>query len=308
MRPGGVENFMGAGGCTFLTTWAESQVTFEGGTVDGGAPNITSGNALFIARDNSLLVFEGTTIGTSEHEHGITVTHTSELRLTAGAVMRGFSATAILARGDEHLITIDGSTIEDCGAALHQPYGYGGTVTANIVDSVISGNTWGLLAGFGHTLNLTLDGTQITGSEQAGIGVTSGSFTITDSEVSGNTGDGINIQPQNTCSFTMRDTQVTDNGGRGVFFYCNETGSADLGTLEEPGGNTLTGNTTNIEVAGTLMPIDAVGNVWTPSVQGASAEGTYEADGAGAVLEVSGGDGPNYKLGENTMRLAENPL
>jgi len=107
---------------------------------------------------------------------------------------------------------------------------------------------------------------------------------------------------------TLRGSSIA-NVPRG-FELDGGTGSSwDFGTLASPGSNTLTASMTALVVSlGGGATVSAVGNTWTPDVQGAGPAGEYAASGAGAVLEVTSGSGQNYDDASGaTLRLAENP-
>lgn len=87
----------------------------------------------------------------------------------------------------------------------------------------------------------------------------------------------------------------------------------DLGTLAEPGGNTFLQRATSLSSAMRLqlqaVTIQAVGNAWTPSAQGADAQGKYVV-ATGKVLEdATAANGINYVKPFTTtkIRLAEIP-
>ena len=80
-----------------------------------------------------------------------------------------------------------------------------------------------------------------------------------------------------------------------VSAYSQPSGSCDLGTASAPGGNTIQGNTRGLCVDGnaatTYWVIQAAGNTWDPSVQGADADGHMAA---GSILS-----GPYTAAGTN---------
>lgn len=88
----------------------------------------------------------------------------------------------------------------------------------------------------------------------------------------------------------------------------------DLGTLEEPGGNTFLQRAAALSSAMRLqfqaVTISAVGNTWTPNAQGADASGHYVVT-SGKVLEdktaVTTGINYNKPYDTATIRLAQIP-
>jgi hypothetical protein len=105
---------------------------------------------------------------------------------------------------------------------------------------------------------------------------------------------------------TVRGTTVT-TVPTGFELDGDASSSWDFGTLADPGGNTLTATTSSL-VLGSSTSVTAVGNTWTPSVQGADSAGQYAATGPSSTLEVTSGSGQNYTDDYGaTLRLAENP-
>jgi hypothetical protein len=92
------------------------------------------------------------------------------------------------------------------------------------------------------------------------------------------------------------------------------TSVIDLGTLAEPGGNTfiqgLAANATAVRIQLQAVTVQAVGNTWTPSAQGADAQGHYSVT-SGKVLDVTAAvnTGINYAkpYATTTLRLAQIP-
>jgi hypothetical protein len=88
----------------------------------------------------------------------------------------------------------------------------------------------------------------------------------------------------------------------------------DLGTVSDPGGNTFlqgSANETALRIGMQAINTTAVGNTWTPNVQGADPQGKYNApQGSGQKLLISTpvGTGRNYQMPYGgTLLLAENP-
>jgi len=113
--------------------------------------------------------------------------------------------------------------------------------------------------------------------------------------------DGVSITRNQTVGvysqdggLTMRNCVVVDNA-TGVDVLSSVT--VDLGTVASPGKNTLRNNSSRnvlYESAATAGgQLDAVGNLWNPSVQGADAEGKYPAP---AVVTGSVTVGQNYGI------------
>jgi hypothetical protein len=122
---------------------------------------------------------------------------------------------------------------------------------------------------------VTIDGTTFSGvaGEASGtVGVSVGSagamVTMTNASIGG-FGTGVLAELGAT---QLRGTTI-ENVTTAVVV---QGGSVDLGSLADPGGNTLKTEGTGLEVwAGADVLVQAVGNTWIPSVQGADASGHY---------------------------------
>jgi hypothetical protein len=168
------------------------------------------------------------------------------------------------------------------------------------------------------------NGAVIDGSASDGILLVDGSITLNGATISNNKGVGVNlfnaavtlsatnavIQGNATGirgdtgapKITLRGTQVVGSADDGIHLSANDGTSVDLGTAGSPGGNKFTGNNTsnggfanlNIISAPTTTPlvIDAVGNTWDPSIQGADATGHFPAGttftASSAAISVTG--------------------
>jgi hypothetical protein len=85
-------------------------------------------------------------------------------------------------------------------------------------------------------------------------GITVGDNVVTENDGVGVSAGGVRIK--------LRGNAITDNGGHGV--YITE-GNPDLGTPDDPGGNTFAGNKSGYDVYNaSAEDIPAVGNSWDP--------------------------------------------
>ena len=130
-----------------------------------------------------------------------------------------------------------------------------------------------LLSGASPALSLTLSNLTVTGNSAGGITLSNGAL-------------------------TLRNSTVSNNGAEGGLTLYGSM-AADLGTAASPGGNTFTGNTgpqlNSIVTAG--QTVNAVGNTWKPSVQGADANGHYSLPPAFTpVPKVGPTNGANYQI------------
>jgi hypothetical protein len=81
----------------------------------------------------------------------------------------------------------------------------------------------------------------------------------------------------------------------------------DLGTLEEPGGNTFLQHAATLASAMRLqfqaITIQAVGNTWTPNAQGASAQGKYTVTSGKTLIDATAANGINYIKPYTTTKI-----
>lgn len=305
LRPGRTSNFL-VSGCQFLSVFDKAVVTIEGGSVVGGTSGSTGGSSMIIVRDEGKLISKGTTFASTMHQYGISLNFQASLVLEPGTVVRGFSVAGILNRAQASTLQAAGATIEKCGNGIFLQFGYPSKLTATLTNSTFTMNTTGISAGFDSTVDLTLVGGSFNGN-MTGVSLLSvGTVKVTGTEFSNNANKGLELASQKDCKLELRAGRITNNGGPGLNLNCSPSATIDLGTLASPGGNTLTGNVPSLATVGGLT-FDAIGNTWTPSAQGADATGLYKAVGAGAVVEVTGGAGPNHQLGTSKVRVAQNP-
>lgn len=141
--------------------------------------------------------------------------------------------------------------------------------------------------------DVTLEDTTVGGSALTGVGsamTAQGNLTITRTTVSGFSTAGIDLKnlAASTLVFSLRESKIQNNGvglriGAGV--------QADLGTTASPGKNTITDNATRGLESTATAPVQAAGNTWIASQQGAAADGTYAAS-----LQTGPASGVNYAL------------
>ncbi len=138
-------------------------------------------------------------------------------------------------------------------------------------------------------------------SNYSAIGASAGSLTITNSSVVNSTSYGITIAKG--VAFKMRKSTVAGNGSGGGsvgIYIADATAGIDLGTASDPGGNTIKDNGgasyPNLSVSGAAATIQAVGNTWNASTQGADASGHYGS----SLISASGSylNGKNYYLAQ----------
>jgi hypothetical protein len=90
----------------------------------------------------------------------------------------------------------------------------------------------------------------------------------------------------------IRNAQIVGNVGGGVWIENRSnvvsTDGCDLGTAASPGGNTIDNPVYNLLVDTGVVANPAVGNVWTPSQQGADAQGRFSVPAGQTSLVIAG--------------------
>jgi len=181
--------------------------------------------------------------------------------------------------------------------------------TIQLTQSTISGMAGTAIAtttGTSADAQLMADGLALINNGR-GIAWTStsaaASLTLSNLTLTGNSVGGMTVS---NGSLKLRGSTVSNNGAEGgVTLYGSP--SVDLGTSASPGGNTFTGNNGAQlnSVVGAGQTVNAVGNTWTPNVQGADANGRYSLPPAFApVPKVGPANGANYQIyGASTLNL-----
>lgn len=112
---------------------------------------------------------------------------------------------------------------------------------------------------------------------------------------------------------TVIDVSTIANWGALILDGTNAS-QIDLGTLAEPGGNTFvqrgtTAQHTAVQIALTAVTVYAVGNTWTPGLQGADENGRYAVVSGKVLDDATSASGRNYikPSTTTTIRLAQNP-
>ncbi len=173
--------------------------------------------------------------------------------------------------------------------------------TIQLAQSTISGMAGAAISsttGTSADAQLTADGLALINN---GRGITwtsssaAASLTLSNLTITGNTYGGMTVS---NGALTLRGSTVSNNGAEGgLALYGNP--SVDLGTSASPGGNTFTGNSGPqiYSVVGAGQTVNAVGNTWTPNVQGADATGRYSLPPAFAPVPKAGPtNGANYQI------------
>ena len=283
---------------TLVNVGGTAQLTIQGGIFDGNGQAANS--AMLSVGGGASLTLSHVTVR-NRKSTGIAVIGAATLVLnnqslidSVGQASNCVDASSVVIHGTG-AVTLDHSTISN-GASSAICVGSGTAAsTVHIVQSTISKMANGLTAeiGNGSTAIVTMSGASFTNNAR-GIfwnGLAGTSFDISGSAFTGNTLTGIDFEGFG--SLKLRNSTISSNSGQGVWLITNP--SADLGTAADPGGNTLTGNTsTSVQMNFTNVGnVQAAGNTWNPNVQGADAAGHY----ATPTLKTGpAGSGTNYQI------------
>jgi hypothetical protein len=234
-------------GLTGLNVNNQAQVTLNGITFQD-----LPGSALYLYGDSKTTLNNSTISLTNPS--GCTPKPNVNARIGASLTVNnssismsgGSNTVGVYAYGNG-TFAFNNSSIKGHTAAGVQVITWNGIVSKlDFASSIISGNKVGIDASGGATANITISGSSLTNNSTA---VLAAAPKLRNSTVSGNA-TGISI-----------------------------TGtSADLGTFNEPGNNSLKGNTvTAVTFASTSASgtINAVGNVWNANTQGTDGNGLY---------------------------------
>lgn len=115
----------------------------------------------------------------------------------------------------------------------------------------------------------------------------------------------------------MRKTSIdiqSDANWHALILQGNAASEVDLGTLADPGGNTFLQRSQSLSSAivfqlNGVPLVQAVGNTWTPNVQGAGATGTYAVTTGKVYEDTAAAEGRNFRkqFPSMVLRLAEIP-
>lgn len=306
-----------------------AELLIQGGVIEGSNTGLASGTVVTVG-GNARLTLDGVTVrnwksaaisgsgGTITLRNGTLIDHAGAA-LTAPSARCGAVVLGLYYVGTQaSALTVDHSTISNAAghAICVQNNLIGGVFDqVTLTQSTITASAGAAIAsefaqGFGAVV--VLDGMTLTNN---GYGIfwagrTGGSFdvrntTVTGSSAAGGIGAGIYVYATPAASFKLRASTVSGGAQDGVTFGGFVTMTVDLGTAADPGGNTFTGNAASGLLNGMApgQTLNAVGNTWTPNVQGADANGRYSTPPAFApVPKVGPANGVNYHT-ENASTL-----
>lgn len=263
--------------------------------------------------------------GISSHPIGFCVANksgatTARLSLVNSSVTQlgAGSRYRIVALAGPGQLSMQGSTMS--GPSFGQIGTTGNAVQVTLAGSTLAGGTEGIVnnAGEYSEPTVTLTSSVLQGFAANAIHLPhGGSLSVTGGQIASNGSAGIRLGgvaipgfQSGVYALTLRGATIQGNGnaagdGAGVVLAGAAGSTFDLGTATTPGGNQLLGLSASKPAlrtgANAAVTVNAVGNTWTASQQGASASGQYTGN-----LLVTSGSGQNYSVTSGGLRLAGN--
>lgn len=258
-------------GATFQGTGAGARL-FESSALTMTGGSVTGLDAIaFAVNDNAHLELAQVTAQSVPSEvvslHQSASATVSHSTISGSGPNTGGASASLLAADSSHL------TLDHTEVALAAAYAVIGAAFGSTVDvqaGTIHDSGYG---GINSTGTVSVDGATIEHNHYAGLNV-AGALTVTNAIIRDNGSAGIAYS--GTATLKVRGSYLTGNG-YGVSLG-GTGGTADLGTATDPGGNfvqSVSGGTGLNAPAWTNDTIQAVGNTWSPNVQGADAAGHY---------------------------------
>jgi len=320
------------GGANLFFIDGSASLTVTAGRFTSGNNGVFSGNALFRTAAAAKLTLQDLTI-VDVQQAAVSAADTSSVTLDHATF--DLLATSLVLLRDKATFTAKNGTrlaLKPNAAARYECLRSeltSGSIT--IVDSELTGCSSAINSVLPTTLTIT--GSKLHHNDGLAIDLTSyvssapvSTVAIRDTEISDNGSASNQIHGAvrinaAVLSLTLRGVTFKNNGGAftdatGMYLSASSGSSFDFGTVTDAGLNTFQTNGlgAGIRLQGANqagLTVQAVGNTWTASVQGANVEGKYVVPvGASKVLEVTGPvvtTGPaNYQLvTTTTLRLAE---
>ena len=312
---------LGNGGSRFISAIGSSTVSVSGGVLQnymGAQVFDVHGDA--VANVGDVQILDGSALAIGLRENGKLTLHDSTVS-TKGVQLA-------LLQGQSELTVTNADLSIQAGVATRyecirlEMNGVGALTLTDVKLHHCSGGVNGSIPGELTLLRVEIyDHTYAALSLGNGFGGNGGKVRITDSKLHDNDLYGIVFGSSvNLNDFKMRGTSVAAgigavNPSDAIRIDGSLASTYDFGKVGDPGNNTILGaaaDRTGLRLMQTGATVYAVGNTWTPSVEGADAAGHYTAPaGAGQKLDVPSpvAAGINYIEAYNgtTLRLAENP-
>lgn len=250
-----------------------SRLTMNGGSISGMGPNCNGGVHGIYARDSASITLNGTTIG---NIGGSAI----ELRQASSASLNGAVIDKTGPQGcgnGEALSTAESGSFNLVNTTVQNSAGPGilsyGTGQINLTDSDIVFSGWyGISAGESQ---VWIMGGSLAHNMGPGIQVDNYA-NLNGVLIEGNS-DGISVG--DGAQINVRGCIIKANGGSGIYAYGNTMGTfMDLGmSTADPGNNVIQANSQYGLYVGWTMgqTINALGNTWTPNMQGSDAAGKF---------------------------------
>jgi hypothetical protein len=311
---------LGNGGTKLLVASGTSSATISGGLLQNYGPSGSFPGAIIQAEGSSVVEVVGLEVSDGG---GRPFTTGNQAQLSIRETVVATLGQQLLVMRDTSSVSIESSNLS-IKPAMVTPFECirietDSSTFLTLEDSKLHGCSTGINSYFPR--ELTLLRTEIFDMDVEGINLvgTGGMVRITDSKIHdvGRSSMWVNGA---LVDLKVRGTEMESGIGSAstaASAAVRITGSAaavfDLGTLADPGQNTLLGSSATLTALHILVQtgtIQAVGNTWTPAAQGADAAGKYSVTGPGAKLDISGAvnTGQNYikPYAAVTLRLAEN--
>ena len=322
--PGGIytTGMNGAGSPASGNHWvvvaSGAQLLIQGGVIEGSQTGNATGNAgVLTAGPSGTLTLDGVTLrnwvepailgtqGVVTMRNATLIDHVGEPGNANGCAIvtgnRGSSLTmanSTLSNVPGNGICVGANTLNTTPESIQLTQS---TIT-RVAGAAITGNLGGQIgpAIVSDGLSLTQNGWGIFWKGGNGTSFDLRNTTITGSTVTAS-GAGVFLDMQlASLSFKLRGSTVGGNAADGLLFSQFTNGTVDLGTSADPGANTFTGNAMtalHIDAFGGLATVNAVGNTWTASQQGADANGRYSVPPTFTPVPKTGAAaGVNYTI------------
>lgn len=284
ITPGGLTNYIVPGLASFADLRDAGQLEVRGGAFVGAGGNTFDAAGLFNLAGTSKLLLDGVTIDNGK-TGAVQYGDTSSVTLQGGTLIRNCAQTSGLLRQtinsnhgsptlvmDNATITgspYDGVTLNVGSATPSITLRNGAVIEKSARDGIVTAGT------------LTLDNARVSDNGGTGVDLESGTLITSAGTVIRNNAQGINLRLASAYTLTMRNTQVINNTRGGLVVAYAEGGTFDLGTAASIGGNTFKGNGTNVTFSGGLstadLVVNAVGNTWDATANGADSTGHFPA-------------------------------
>ena len=273
-----------------------SELVITGGILDGnntGQPAF--GGAVLVASGTSKLTLDGVTVR-NRKQSILALAGSSSGVLRNGTlfdkvgVLDNCASGGVIVLGAGSLL-LDHAQISNTAGAAICLRNNATAATVQVLQSTIT-NTYAAAIqnepGATPAVALTLDGSSLTANDSGlnWTGRAGSTFDVRNSTLTGNRiGATVTL---GAGTFTLRGSSLSNNTSQGLALSGGLT--VDLGKTSDPGGNTFLGNGTvglqdNLDAG---HSVDAVGNTWIASQQGADAAGRYSTPPGYVAVPVQG--------------------